>query len=464
MPTETISLSFHGAARTVTGSKYLVKAAAETLLVDCGMFQGLKELRLKNWDEPKFPPREIGTIALTHTHIDHCGMLPRWVKLGFKGKVLCTPPTAELLPIVLRDAARLQEEDAAYFNKHGLSKHKPALPLFTEEDVERALKLLHPVDYGREFKAGGRFGVRFLDVGHILGSAMIEVTASADGQRRTVLFSGDVGRYDMPLTADPQNPPGTDYVVVESTYGNRTHGPEKPIDELERVIQMVLKTSGVLLIPAFAVGRSQQLLFLLRELEEARRIPNLPVHVDSPMAFETTQVYLKYLQTDPTLMDRVKGGRGLVGGNIKLHRSVEESRRLSEIRGPAIVISSSGMLAGGRVLHHLRNFLTKPGSVLAIAGYQAVGTRGRRLLDGERVVKVFGEPIELRGEVVDMDGFSGHGDADELMRWLGGAARAPKRVFVTHGEPAQADALAARITKEKGWESSVPEMDQEVAL
>lgn len=464
MSTETISLAFHGAAKTVTGSKYLLKAGGSSLLVDCGMFQGVKELRLRNWDEPKFDPRTVGTVALTHTHIDHCGWLPRLIKLGFNGKVLCTPPTADLLPIVLRDAARLQEEDAAYFNRMGLTKHKPALPLFTEDDVERTLRHIQVVDYGREFRVGERFTVRMIDVGHILGSAMVEATARADGRQARVLFSGDVGRYNAPLTPDPENPPAADYVVVESTYGNRTHGPEKPIDELERVVRKVLKTGGVLLVPAFAVGRSQQLLFLLRELEDSGRIPRLPIHVDSPMAFETTEVYLKYLHNGKVSMDAIKGGRGLVGGNIRLHKSVEESRRLAELKGPAVLIASSGMLSGGRVLHHLKNFLTKPDSVLAIAGYQAVGTRGRTLLDGKREVKVLGELIQVRGEVVDMDGFSGHGDADELMRWLGGAAGSPKRVFVTHGEPEQASALAERIQKEKGWHAGVPEMDEEVQL
>ncbi|MBI4349402.1 MAG: MBL fold metallo-hydrolase [Elusimicrobia bacterium] len=463
MPTETISLGFHGAARTVTGSKYLLRRGGASLLVDCGMFQGLKELRLRNWTAPAFDPKAVTAVALTHTHIDHCGYLPRLVRSGFAGQVLCTPPTADLLPIVLKDAAKLQQEDADFFNKHGLSKHKPAEPLFTEDDVERTLGLLQVVEYGRPFKAAEALEATFLDVGHILGSAMVHVRAGSDGVQRTVLFSGDVGRYDAPLTPDPTVPPPSDYVVVESTYGNRTHGAERPIDELERVVKMVLKTGGVLLVPAFAVGRSQQLLYLLRQLESAGRIPRLPIHVDSPMAFATTEVYLKYLESGQARMDPLTGGP-MVGENIRLHKSVEESRRLADLRGPAVVIASSGMLAGGRVLHHLKNFLTREGSVLAIAGYQAMGTRGRLLLDGKRTVKIYGEEIVIRGSVVDMDGFSGHGDSNELMRWLGGLSGAPRKVFVTHGEPDQSAALGERITREKGWATHVPEMDEQVEL
>ena len=464
MPTETLTLGFHGAARTVTGSKYLLQAGPENLLIDCGMFQGVKELRLRNWTPPRFDARTIPFMALTHTHIDHCGYLPRLVNAGFAGKILCTPPTADLLPIVLKDAAKLQEEDAYRYNKLGVSKHDPALPLFTEEDVERTLKLVQPLEYGARFNAGQRFSLRFLDVGHILGSAMVEVTAQANGKSTVVVFSGDVGRYDAPLTPDPQAPPACDYLLVESTYGNRKHGPEKPIDQLEGVVKKVLKSGGVLLIPAFAVGRSQQLLFLLGELKNAGRIPELPVHVDSPMAFDTTAVYLKYLKNHQAVMDAIEGGGAIISRNVQLHKTAEDSRRLADLKGPAIVIASSGMLSGGRVLQHLKNFMTKPGSVLALSGYQAEGTRGRDLLEGKRSVKVFGEQISIQGEVVDMAGFSGHGDSDELMRWVSGLPKPPREVFVTHGEESQSLALADRIKREKGWTTRVPVMDEEIEL
>ncbi len=464
MPPETLTLGFHGAAKTVTGSKYLLQSGPESLLVDCGMFQGLKELRLRNWQPPKFDPKTVSTVALTHTHIDHCGYLPRLVRDGFSGKGLCTPPTADLLPIVLRDAAKLQEEDAAFYNKHGLSKHQPAEPLFTLEDVEKTLTLLQRVEYRQPFTVSPRFTLSFVDVGHILGSAMIHVQARADGRETRVLFSGDVGRYNAPLTPDPEVPPDSDYVLVESTYGNRKHGTERPIDALETVVKKVLKTGGILLVPAFAVGRSQQLLFLLRELENAGRIPRLPIHVDSPMAFSTTEIYLKYIENQKVSMDEVAGGASIVGGNIQLHKTVDDSRRLNDLKGPAIVIASSGMLAGGRVLHHLKNFLTREGSVLALAGFQALGTRGRVLLDGKRTLKIFGEEVTIKGEIVDMAGFSGHGDTDELLRWVGGMSKAPKRVFITHGEPAQAAALGERITREKGWATHVPEMDEQITL
>ena len=458
------TLSFHGAAQTVTGSKYLLRCGADSLLVDCGMFQGLKSLRLKNWEPLPFDPKALGTVALTHTHVDHCGTLPRLVREGFRGPVLCTPATAELLPIVLMDAAKLQKEDADYYNEKGLSKHKPAMPLFTEQDVQTTLGLLKPVEYGATMPVGASIKVRFRDVGHILGSAMIEAAAEEGGKTTTVLFSGDVGRYNTPLPPDPEDPPACDYYVVESTYGNRLHSQLKPHDELERLIQKVVASRGVLLVPAFAVGRTQQILFILQELENAGRVPKLPIHVDSPMAFDTTKVYMKFIANRGVRMDAVKGGGSIVGDNVKLHRSQAESKRLADTKGPAIIISSSGMLAGGRILHHMRRFMPRPTTVLALAGYQAEGTRGRLLLEGRKTLKIFGVEVEIRGEVVDMGGFSGHADADELMRWLSAVKAPVKKVFVTHGEMAGATALAARLKAERGWETAVPAMHEEATL
>lgn len=459
-----ITLGFHGAARTVTGSKYLLSRGTDKLLVDCGQFQGLKALRLKNWEPPPFKASEVNWVALTHTHIDHCGYLPRLVGEGFRGPVLCTPPTVELLKIVLMDAAKLQVEDAERHNRMGTSLHKPALPLFDHEDVEKTLELVQSVEYGVDRRLGEKLSIRFVDVGHILGSAMIRVTAEDEGRSASVLFSGDVGRYNMPLPPDPQAPPPCDYLVVESTYGNRRHDSADPKEELFRVVDKVVKNRGILLVPAFAVGRSQQILFMLRELTNAKRIPLLPVHLDSPMAYATTEVYLKYMASHKVPMDALQGGGSIVGGNVTLHKSSQDSRRLAGLKGPAVVIASSGMLAGGRILSHLQNFMPQPTTVLAIAGYQAEGTRGRALLEGKKVIRVFGEEVQIRGEVVDLDGFSGHADCEELMRWTGGLAGAPKKVFVTHGEEAQALAFAERLKKERGWDVVVPAMNETAAL
>lgn len=448
----------------MTGSRYLLARGKDSLLVDAGLFQGLKSLRLKNWDPVAFDAKSLGWVALTHAHIDHCGYLPRLVRSGFKGRVLCTPPTADLLPLMLMDTAKLQEEDAKYLNRTGQSKHKPALPLFTSEDVLKTVALLEPVDYGVKKELGAGLSVEFIDVGHILGSAMVLAEASEAGKRVRVLFSGDVGRYDMPLPPDPLPPPECDALVIESTYGNRQHGSARPEDELEKVVKEIVKNSGILLIPAFAVGRSQQILFILRELETAGRIPALPVHLDSPMAYATTDIYLKYLKEGRVRMDRLKGSKSIVGGRIKVHKSVQESRQLAKLKGPAVVISSSGMLAGGRILHHLREFMPRPSTVLAIAGYQAEGTRGRLLLDGARSVRIYGQDIEIKGSVVNLHGFSGHADADELMRWTSSIKQPPKRVFVTHGEEKAALSFAERLRSERGWNASVPSLHEMVDL
>ncbi len=458
-----IRLAFHGAARTVTGSKFLLTADADSLLVDCGMFQGLKELRLKNWDKPPFDPRALKAVALTHAHIDHCGYLPRLVREGFSGPIISTPATADILPIMLFDAAKLALEDAKHMNRHGLSKHKPALPLFTREDVETTLTMLSPVDYGANRGLGPKLSLRFIDVGHILGSAMIEVTAQSGGETHRTLFSGDVGRYDTPLPPDPLPPPPCDALVIESTYGDRRHEPADLHDQLARLIAEIVRTQGILLIPAFAVGRSQQLLFILKELADSGRIPKVPVHVDSPMAFKTTDLYLKYMANHRVRMDSPKGGGSIVTGSVKLHRSGAESRQLAFLKGPAVLISSSGMLAGGRILSHLRHFMPRSTTILAIAGYMAEGTRGRALLEGAKTVRVYGQEVEIRGQVVDLDGFSGHADYAELLRWTKDLPK-PAAVFVVHGEARSAEAFAARLRGERGWTVTVPGLHQEVVL
>lgn len=459
-----ITLSFHGGARSVTGSKHLLECGGESLLVDCGMFQGLKELRLKNWEPFPFSATGLTGAVITHCHIDHCGMLPRLVRLGFGGSAFCTPPTAEILPIVLADTAKLQEEDAAFLNREGLSKHTPALPLFDQADVQSTIRKLSPVNYGAPFQVGRRFSVRLIDVGHILGSAMAEVTVRDDNRAVKVLFSGDVGRYETPLTPDPEAPPECDYLLIESTYGNRLHSNEKPHDELEALVKKVVATRGILLIPAFAVGRSQQILFILKELQNAGRIPQVPIHLDSPMAFQTTEIFLRYLAGRQVRMDAVQGGGSIAGPNVKLHKSQEESRKLSELKGPAVLISSSGMMSGGRVLSHAQNLLPLASTVVAFAGFQAIGTRGRRLLDGEKTVRIRGAEVQVRAEIADLGGLSGHADYQELLTWTSGLPKPPKTAFVVHGEEAPAEAFAQKLRDQRGFQAVVPSLHQTVEL
>ncbi|MBI4677538.1 MAG: MBL fold metallo-hydrolase [Elusimicrobia bacterium] len=459
-----ITLGFHGGARTVTGSKYLLECGGETLLIDCGMFQGLKELRLKNWEPTPFSTTGLGAVVLTHCHIDHCGFLPRIVRQGFAGPVFCSQPTAEILPIVLADTAKLQEEDAAFFNKAGLTRHEPALPLFSQADAQSAVRRLAPVAYGAPFQAGRRFTVRLFDAGHILGSAMAEVTVQDQDRTVKVLFSGDVGRYDAPLTPDPDPPPDCDYLLIESTYGSRLHSGEHPHDELEAVVRKVLATRGILLIPAFAVGRSQQILFILKELQNLRRIPALPIHLDSPMAFETTAIYLRYLAGRQVKLDAIQGGGSIASPNVKLHKSQQESRQLSELAGPAVIVSSSGMMSGGRVLHHAQNLLPLSSTVVAFAGFQAEGTRGRRLIEGEKTVRIHGALVPVRAEVVDLGGFSGHADYQDLLTWTSGISRPPKTVFVVHGENSAAEDFAQKLRNQRRWQAVVPSMHQTAEL
>jgi metallo-beta-lactamase family protein len=457
-------LSFLGAARTVTGSQYLLQADGAALMVDCGMFQGEKALRLRNWAEPAFDPARLRAVVLTHTHLDHIGRLPRLVKQGFRGVVYCTPPTRELAAILLEDAAHLQKEDADYFNRKGLSKHKPALPLFDDADVEQALALFEAVPLGEPREVGQAFRFSFRDAGHLLGAASVELDVrEAEGERR-ILFSGDVGRFDAILTKDPELCPEADYVVVESTYGNRTH-PRVPIlDQLEGVIRRTFARGGVLLIPAFAVGRAQQMLYLMDQLVAQGRLRPFPVHIDSPMAIDATRIYEQFPRAHRLSIAGI-GGRSLFHNKwVHVHRTRAESEALNAMLGPAVIISSSGMLAGGRILHHCRIRLPKPENALLITGYQAAGTLGRALLDRVPVVRIHKGEVPVHAEVTDLKGLSGHADAGEILRWLSAVRQPPRAVFLTHGEADAAFALAARISRERGFPTQVPEPDASVEL
>jgi metallo-beta-lactamase family protein len=460
-----IRLGFHGAARSVTGSRHLLTVNKDRLLVDCGAFQGLKELRLRNWDALPFEPWSVDWAVLTHAHIDHVGYLPRLVRDGFRGPIYCTPQTNDLLALLLMDAAHLHEEEAEYRNWKGTTKHRPAKPFFETDDVVRTLRLVQSQPYAAWKELSKQLSFRFADVGHLLGSAMVEVHVDDGGRKQTILFSGDVGRYGVPLYADPGPPPACDVMLIESTYGDRRHSQEDLFDQLAALGGKVFGRGGVLLVPAFAVGRAQQIIFILRTLMERKRLPELPIHVDSPMAVDATRLYSRY-PAEHRLDDPAPGGEPplLTGPFVVLHRTREDSKKLNSFEGPGTVISASGMLTGGRVLHHLRHFAPDPRNMIILAGYQAAGTRGRSLSEGARSIRVHGQSVDVRAEIGAVHGLSGHADADELMRWLSPLRSTPRRVFVVHGEPSSAETFAKRIETEMGWQARAPALDEVVEI
>ena len=450
-----------GASGTVTGAKFLLTADGRQVMVDCGLYQGLKELRLRNWARLPVEPRRIDAVVLTHAHIDHTGYLPRLIEDGFAGAVHATRATADLLKVMLPDSGHLQEEEAAYHNARGTSKHTPALPLYTEEQGVRAARKVGGIAYDapRPLVPGVR--ATFRRAGHILGSSSITVEVGdvgADPEARRIVFSGDVGRYDAPILPDPTPIGEADYVFVESTYGDRRHDHEPIPDQLERAITAGIARGGAILVPAFAVGRTQELLHHLGGLEEAGRIPRLPTYVDSPMAIEATGIYCDHPEDfdEETRRQVVAGECLLHTANFHLARTVEESKAINDVKGPLVIIAASGMATGGRVLHHLRRRLPQAQTTVLLVGYQAAGTRGRLIQGGARAVRIFGEDVKIRAHVETIHGLSAHADADGLMRWLRTATRPPRRVFVVHGEPPAAAALAARVRGELGWQAEVP--------
>ena len=457
-------LHFLGAAQTVTGSQYLLEAAGKAVMIDCGMFQGEKELRLRNWADPAFAPESVLSLVLTHTHLDHIGRVPRLVKQGFRGKIFCTPPTKELAEVLLKDAAHLQEEDAAYFNRKGLTKHDPALPLFSEEDVDFSLKLFEAVPLQERVRLTPEISFSFRDAGHLLGAASADVRIQEAGRELRLLMSGDVGRFGAVLTKDPELAPDADYLVVESTYGNRSHAKVPIEDQLEGVLKRTFARGGVLLVPAFAVGRAQQMIFLMDELVTTGRLRPFPIHVDSPMAIDATRIYAEYPEAHRVNLGGI-GGRSLLYGKwVHLHRTRAESEALNTLKGPAVIISSSGMLAGGRILHHCRVRLPHPENTLLITGYQGAGTLGRALLDRAHVVRIHKSEVPVLAEVADLKGMSGHADAGEILRWLSAVSAPPKRVFLTHGEADAAHALADLVSRERGFSTYVPSLGEAVEI
>lgn len=452
-------LSFHGGAGTVTGSRFLVEAKGSRFLVDAGMFQGLKKLREMNWKRSRFEPDALDFALLTHAHIDHSGYLPRLAQNGLRCPVYCTAATLDLAKLLLMDAAKIQEEDAAYANRKGFSKHKPALPLYTAADAQRAIELLTPVDYGEWISPGEGVRARFLNAGHILGAAMVEVHLRDHERELKVVFSGDLGRYGAPLHSDPDPRPECDVLVIESTYGDREHRPTPMEDQIGEALIDCIERKGTVLIPSFAVGRSQLVTLILRELINAGKLPDVPIHIDSPMAVDATRIYSDHIRDSSLDESLVDDGRSrLFPKNVQFHRSVEESKALNRLPGPRIVISSSGMLTAGRVLHHLKRLLPDERNLVVLVGYQAVGTRGRAMMNGVETVRVHGQDVPVKAQFIPISGLSAHGDRNELLRWVRSAETAPKSIFITHGEPKSSKAFAQLLREEIGSRTFIPEL------
>ncbi|MBI1793635.1 MAG: MBL fold metallo-hydrolase [Chloroflexi bacterium] len=450
-------LSFLGAAGTVTGSRFLLEVKDHRYLIDCGLFQGGRSEKVLNWEAFPIPPERIDAVLLTHAHIDHVGYLPRLLRQGFRGPVYATDATQALLEIVLPDSAHLQEQDALYANKKGYSRHKPALPLYTAADAEEALKLIRGVSFDSPLKLDG-VTITWRPAGHILGSATLDVEITNGGGTRRVVFSGDLGRYESEVMRPPVSLADADVLLVESTYGDRLHS-EEPIQKvLGEALDHIIKSGGVLLIPAFAVGRTQEVLYHLRQLQESGRVPDLPIFVDSPMAVDVSHIYCRFGNDHNLdinlLMDQNECP--LRCRDTRFVRDVEESKQLNTRAGPAVIISASGMVNGGRIMHHLKWRLPDKRNALLFVGYQAEGTKGRLLLEGAERIRIHGEEVPVRAHIFQAHALSAHADRDEILRWLGGFSRPPRRTFVVHGEPKSSQALQEHIRKRFGWEVSAP--------
>jgi len=455
-----MQIGFHGAARTVTGSKYLLTLDHYRLLVDCGLFQGGFEMHQRNWRPTPFTPASVDDVLITHAHIDHTGYFPRLVADGFSGRALATPPTKALLGVLLPDSGSLQEEEAKWANKKGFSRHQPARPLYTEDDANRSLTRLHRMEFDQETPLHKQLKVKLHRAGHILGAAFAEIRYRDKAfDWKTLVFSGDMGRRGVPILQDPAPLPACDVLVCESTYGDRLHEPTDPKEQLRRELEEAFRRGGFTVIPAFAVGRTQEVLYHLFELFEEGRLPKVPVFVDSPMANSVVELYCRYDSEHDAEMNALEAASGspLQTRYFTIVRKREESKKLNDHPGPGIVISASGMATGGRVLHHLLHRLPDARSTVLFVGYQAEGTLGRRLLEGETDVNVMGEGLTVKAAIRQIPALSAHADADELIAWMKTAPTPPKTLFLTHGEPAAQDAFAARIRSELGWNVHVPE-------
>jgi len=443
----------------VTGSKYLVEAAGKRLLVDCGLFQGTEDLKERNWNPLPVDLNTISYAVLTHAHLDHTGWLPVLVRDGFRKPIFANPATIELAELLLKDSGHLQEEETQDAIKHRWSKHPQPRALYTSDDVDPVLRLMKPMPRNGGFDISPEFHVESYDAGHILGSSSLELTITENGKKTVIVFSGDIGRYDQPILNDPVTPvtKQIDLLLCESTYGDREHESGDPLELLSNVVNRVVKRGGSIVIPAFAIGRTQTFMYYLRQLENLQRIPKVPVYVDSPMALSATDLYLKHKEDHDLLFarDEQNGGDPLSVHEFHLTRSAEESKQINNVKTPCIIISASGMVTGGRVLHHLAQRLGDARNAVILGGFQAEGTRGRALQEGAKTLSLFGQVVPVLAEIVEMGQFSAHAGKSELLRWLTALQVPPKQVYLTHGEPAAAQSLQQAITEKFRWKASV---------
>ena len=458
-------ITFLGATGTVTGSKYCVEANGKRLLIDCGLFQGGSDLRQRNWQPLPIAPGTMDWVVLTHAHIDHTGYLPRLVGDGFRGPIYANSATQDLCNILLTDSAHIQEEDAAIASQGGFSSHPQPLPLYTVAEAQAALQRFKAIPRDAAFAISSEFSVRGYDAGHIIGSSSLELTITEGGRSIVVVFSGDIGRYDQPILKNPQTPPRADYLLCESTYGDRDHPGGSPLDALGDVVARVVKRGGVIVIPSFAVGRVQLLLYMLRELADMKRIPHIPLYVDSPMAISATQLYLSHHEDHTAEFTREEtSGDPLGMQGVHLTRTAQESKEINKINSPCIILSASGMATGGRVLFHLARRLPDSRNAVILPGYQAEGTRGRALADGARTVNIHGINVPVNAEVCVLPQFSAHAGQSELLRWLSGISAPPRQTFMVHGEPGPAAALRAKIEQQLHWNVVQPAYAQSFDL
>ncbi len=465
-----IKLSFLGAARNVTGSRFLVEADGLRILVDCGLYQE-RDLRGRNWDPFPIPPEKIDAVLLTHAHLDHCGLLPKLVREGFGGKIYCTAATAEIARIILLDSAHIQEEDAAFkrrrHEREGRKGRYPDVPLYTTADAEKCLPHFSPIEYEQTVQVADGAEAVFRDAGHIFGSSIIRLKISQNGEERSILFSGDLGRRGMPILEDPSEFQQADYVLVESTYGDRVHEKAEDVgDRLAEVVNATKQAGGNIIIPSFALERSQDLMYHLNELFLSNRIPRMPVYLDSPMAIRVTEVFKDHPELfDEDMSKRVNGRASpFAFKGLKMTRTTNESKAIKHAKGTAIIIAGSGMCTGGRIKHHLVNNIARPESTILFVGYQAVGTLGRRIAEGVKKVRIQGQEYPVKAKITSIDGFSAHADKNELFHWLSSLRKAPKKVFVIHGEENSANHFRDYVSEKTGWDVSVPEYGDEVVL
>lgn len=451
-----MQVTFYGAAGTVTGSRHLLQGHGKKILIDCGMFQGLKALRMRNWDQPGFEPRELDAVILTHAHLDHSGWLPLLVKQGFRGPIYATAATRDLAEVLLIDSGHLQEEDARFANRHGFSKHQPALALFTEAEAKATMAQFQVVAWHEPIDLGNGIEATLYRAGHMLGASLVQVK---DG-KTTIVFTGDLGRPDDLLLPGPERLEAADLILCESTYGDRRHGASDPEPELVEIVHRTTRRGGAVIIPSFTVGRAQQLLWHFRKLRDAGAIPDLPIYLDSPMAATATQLYRKHaelLRLTPEQVNAMCTTAHIIG-------TVEESKQVTAWQGPMIVIAGSGMATGGRVLHHIKAFAPDHRNTILFAGYQSVGTRGADLVAGKKLVRIHGEDVAIRAEVAQLDSLSAHADWAEILQWLRGFTSAPREVVLVHGEPEAANALSDHIHAGLGWATTVAGMGRTVGV